>query len=200
MTPHSLFSIDPFGWLILDTALRSTVLIAVGTGLVWLFARSAAALRHRIWALLFIALLLLPALGVAVPGWDWPIVPRGWQVATTTVREASPSTTAASPPKTSSGPLARATGASVRRIGAVGPVAPTTPASVENNAQPILSPMQSDDAVAAARLAGVPAKDADSAEGRAAATVVLRVPRDIGWRSPGWVVRSWLCCRWSWDS
>jgi beta-lactamase regulating signal transducer with metallopeptidase domain/protocatechuate 3,4-dioxygenase beta subunit len=190
MTPHSLFSIDPFGWLILDTALKATVLIAVGTGVVWLFARSSAALRHRIWALLFIALLLLPALGLAVPGWDWRIVPRGWQVAATTVREASPGTTTESPLETPSGPIASApaTGASVAEALGTGTpgMAATTTASVENNTQPIVSPTQSDDAVTAARLARVPAKNSDLGEGRAAAPFGSARP------SGHWLAIAWL--------
>jgi beta-lactamase regulating signal transducer with metallopeptidase domain len=188
MTPQSLFSIDPFGWLILDAALKATVLIAVGTGFVWLFARSAAALRHRIWALLFVALLLLPALGPMLPGWNWPIVPRGWQVATPTAREASPSPTAAPAPKTPSGPIAPApataaagnlSSGAVARIA----VAATTPAPVDNNSQPILSPMQSEDAVAAARIAG---KDADLGEGRDGAYIVSARP------SGHWLAIAWL--------
>src|SRR5580704_5661269 len=190
MTPHSLFLIDPFGWMILDTGLKATVMIAVGTGLVWLFARSSAALRHRIWALLFIALLLLPALGLAVPRWDWRIVPRGWQVAATTVREASPGTTTESPLKTPSGPIASAptTGASVAEASGTGTpgMAVTTTATVANNTQPIVSPTQSDDAVTAARLARVPAKNSDLGEGRAAAPFGSARP-------PGhWLAIAWL--------
>jgi beta-lactamase regulating signal transducer with metallopeptidase domain len=191
MTPHSLLSIDPLGGLILDTALKATVLIAVGTGLVWLFARSSAALRHRIWALSFIALLLLPALGLALPGWDWRIVPRGWQIATTTAQETPPSPTVAPSAKTPSGPIASATPTDASVAGASGTVAPAsspsaTPAAVQNNTQPILSPMQSDEAVAAPRLAGVSAKDADSAEGRAATPVVSARP------SGKWLAIAWL--------
>src|SRR5580704_9793929 len=151
MTPHSLFSIDPFGWVILNTALKATVLIAAGTGLVWLFARSSAALRHRIWALLFVALLLLPALGPALPGWDWPIVPRGWQVATPTAQVTSPSQTGAPSPNTPSGAIASAPATGASDPVAPATAAPTTRAHAENNTQPILSPMQNDEAVAAAR-------------------------------------------------
>jgi beta-lactamase regulating signal transducer with metallopeptidase domain len=191
MTPQSLFSIDPFGWLILDTALKATVLIAAGTGLVWLFARSAAALRHRIWALLFVGLLLLPALGPMLPGWNWPIVPRGWQVATPTARDASPSPTAAPAPKTPSGPIAPAPATAAAGNLSSGTVAEvavaaTTPAPVDKNTQPILSPMQSDDAAAAARLARIAGKDADLGEGLAGAQIVSARP------SEHWLAIAWL--------
>ena len=206
MTPHSLFLIDPFGWMILDTALKATVLITVGTGVVWLFARSSAALRHRIWALLFIALLLLPALGPALPGWDWQIIPRGWQVATQTAQETSQSQTDARLQKTPSDPIVPgpATGSSV--AGASGTVCAghrlrrqlplpqqTTPIRFSRQCKATLqSPPRA--WLAFQRRTQTSEKDVQLRRS------FRRFPRVVGWQSPGWVVRSWLCCRWPWDS
>ncbi|HXY36555.1 MAG TPA: hypothetical protein VEI07_20125, partial [Planctomycetaceae bacterium] len=93
---HGVFSPDSFGWTILDLALKATALIVLAAFLALAFGRASAALRHRIWAMLFIALLLLPAAAFALPGWDWKVIPHDWQVTTPAAGEAGPTSTPAS--------------------------------------------------------------------------------------------------------
>jgi beta-lactamase regulating signal transducer with metallopeptidase domain len=90
MNAFPLLSDDPGTWFAVDVAAKGTLLIVLGAGLVLLFNRSSAALRHRVWALVFVALLLLPVLHFAVPGWHLPVIPRTWQRATPTVQQAPP--------------------------------------------------------------------------------------------------------------
>jgi len=88
MTSHSLvpawnsfFVPDSFGWTFLDLVVKTTALIALASLLALLFARASAALRHRIWAMLFIAMFLLPVAGAVLPRWDWKVIPKCWDVA-----------------------------------------------------------------------------------------------------------------------
>src|SRR5579862_5651769 len=97
MNLYSLLSNDPWTQVALNLAAKATLLILLGSGLVLLSLRSSAAFRHRIWSLVFISLLLLPAAIIAIPGWDWHVIPSNWQAATPVVREAPPTKVAASP-------------------------------------------------------------------------------------------------------
>jgi beta-lactamase regulating signal transducer with metallopeptidase domain len=94
-TWHSVLTADSFGWAILDLALKATALFVLAALLALVFRRGSAALRHRIWAMLFIALLVLPVCAVALPGWNWKIIPQAWQVATPSVQ--APEVTATAP-------------------------------------------------------------------------------------------------------
>jgi beta-lactamase regulating signal transducer with metallopeptidase domain len=101
---------DSFGWIALDLAIKATALIALAASLVLLCGRGSAALRHRIWAILFVALLLLPAFGVALPGWDWKVIPQSWQAATPAPLTAHVDSTPAMPqPVVASVPVIRNT-------------------------------------------------------------------------------------------
>ncbi|QDT45292.1 Regulatory protein BlaR1 [Gimesia alba] len=55
-------------WFAIDLAVKSTLLVAL-----------AAGLRHRVWTLLFLALLILPPVTLFAPGWNWQVIPRSWQ-------------------------------------------------------------------------------------------------------------------------
>jgi len=71
----------PWNWLILNIAFKSTLLLLLSAALVMLLRRSSAALRHRIWALQFVALLLIVPIHALVPGLPWRILPDRWQAA-----------------------------------------------------------------------------------------------------------------------
>jgi beta-lactamase regulating signal transducer with metallopeptidase domain len=88
----SFFSPDSFGWTILDLAVKATALIVLAALSTLVFGLASAALRHRIWAMLFVALLLLPVFGIALPRWDWKVIPQGWQVPSHPALAIQPST------------------------------------------------------------------------------------------------------------
>lgn len=66
---------DAVGSFLLDTILKGTVLSILACVAATLLRRASAAVRHRVWCLAFLGLLLLPALLVALPAWRVPIVP-----------------------------------------------------------------------------------------------------------------------------
>lgn len=86
---------DLENWFALDLAVKSTLLVVLAAGLVFLLSRSSAALRHRVWTLLFLALLILPPVTLFAPGWNWQVIPRSWQAERSedAVPEAIPVTT-----------------------------------------------------------------------------------------------------------
>lgn len=67
---------------LLDLTIKSTLLVVLAACLVLLLNRASAALRHRIWSLLFLALLILPLVTGFAPRWNWQIIPRAWQQTT----------------------------------------------------------------------------------------------------------------------
>ena len=75
---------DPWTRLALDVTLKATLLLAAAATVVLLSGRLSAALRHRVLALLFVALLLLPAASLALPQLALPIIPRAWLATGTT--------------------------------------------------------------------------------------------------------------------
>ena len=66
-------------WIALDISAKATVLLIVVGLLALLSDRGSAALRHRVWALSFVALALLPLASLALPGAAWQIIPRDWR-------------------------------------------------------------------------------------------------------------------------
>jgi beta-lactamase regulating signal transducer with metallopeptidase domain len=77
---HSLLSShDSWLWLALDISAKATLLLAVAGAVAIMLGRSSAALRHRVWALSFVALLLLPVAGSLLPGLAWQVIPQDWQ-------------------------------------------------------------------------------------------------------------------------
>jgi beta-lactamase regulating signal transducer with metallopeptidase domain len=60
---------------LLDTIVKATVLLAAGYVAAAFMRRSSAAVRHRVWCLCFMSLLLLPALPLVLPDWRLPIMP-----------------------------------------------------------------------------------------------------------------------------
>ena len=65
-----------------NATLKATVLLSVAAvAVVAELRRASAAVRHQLWGLTFLALLVLPIVGCFVPGVRLPIVPSGWQAA-----------------------------------------------------------------------------------------------------------------------
>ncbi|RYX83919.1 hypothetical protein EON83_12330 [bacterium] len=63
------------GALLVQLALKATLLLLVGFAIVALLQRSSAAVRHVLWATCCLCLLLLPAFSIALPAWH-PVI---WQ-------------------------------------------------------------------------------------------------------------------------
>ena len=61
--------------ILVDVVFKATVLILVAMAVIRLLRRSSAAVRHRVWGLMFCGLLLLPVLSWGLPEWRVPILP-----------------------------------------------------------------------------------------------------------------------------
>lgn len=61
--------------LFIDIASRGTVLLVLVCVAAWMLRRSSAALRHSIWSLSLLCLILLPFVSWAVPQWRVPLLP-----------------------------------------------------------------------------------------------------------------------------
>lgn len=83
-----------FSSLLLDSATKGTVLLLLAWLAVKLVRRSSAALRHSIWCLTMVGLLLLPVASWLLPAWQIPILPPE---AVTVVEASLPEPTRASP-------------------------------------------------------------------------------------------------------
>ncbi|HEV2970315.1 MAG TPA: M56 family metallopeptidase [Pirellulales bacterium] len=66
-------------WFAADVFVKATLLLAIAAGLTVLLRKRSAAVRHRVWALTFTALLLLPLANAFLPGWSWKVIPRDWR-------------------------------------------------------------------------------------------------------------------------
>ncbi|WP_337177115.1 M56 family metallopeptidase [Paludisphaera sp.] len=61
--------------LLLDAAVRSTILLLLAALAAGLPRRASAARRHRVWATAFLGLLVLPAASALAPGWALAVLP-----------------------------------------------------------------------------------------------------------------------------
>jgi len=80
MMNHLLAADAVWNWFALEVVLKGTLLLFLASGMVMRLSRSSAAVRHRVWSLLFVGLLLLPLVQLAVPGLTWQIVPHRWEL------------------------------------------------------------------------------------------------------------------------
>src|SRR5260221_3735208 len=75
-----LLSLDDSSlWFAIDVGLKATLLLAIAAAMTVVLRAGSAAVRHRIWAITFAALLLLPLANEILPGWNWRVIPRDWQ-------------------------------------------------------------------------------------------------------------------------
>lgn len=61
--------------LLFDITVKASILVLVAMVLLRLLPRSSAALRHRVWCLMFCGLMVLPVLCYVLPAWTIPILP-----------------------------------------------------------------------------------------------------------------------------
>ncbi|MEX0727479.1 MAG: M56 family metallopeptidase [Planctomycetaceae bacterium] len=70
---HSL--VDSLAGILYDTTLKATVLLLAAWLTTLLLRRSSSALKHRLWSLSMLGLLLLPVLSWALPAWQLAVLP-----------------------------------------------------------------------------------------------------------------------------
>ncbi len=75
------YLLDNVRWfsIVGDVTMKSTVLLMVALLVGLTVGRHSAAVRHRIWGLTFVALLLLPAVTLIVPGVPLRVIPDRWE-------------------------------------------------------------------------------------------------------------------------
>lgn len=67
--------VDLSARILVDATVKGTVLLVVAGLATLLFRRSSAAMRHRVWSLTMLGLMLLPVLSGLLPAWQLPILP-----------------------------------------------------------------------------------------------------------------------------
>jgi len=67
--------------MLLDLALKATMLLALGSALAWMMRHTSAASRYAVWTTIFVALLLLPWARMVVPEWSIAFLPSGFMQA-----------------------------------------------------------------------------------------------------------------------
>ena len=60
--------------LVFDSALKGAALLAVAAVVALALYRASAAMRHLVWVIAIVALLVVPALSVALP--QWRVLPK----------------------------------------------------------------------------------------------------------------------------
>jgi beta-lactamase regulating signal transducer with metallopeptidase domain/protocatechuate 3,4-dioxygenase beta subunit len=76
MTAPALLTPDPWLAVLLDVALKGTLVLLTAALFALGARRASAATRHLAWALALYGLLALPVLSLALPGWQVPVLPR----------------------------------------------------------------------------------------------------------------------------
>lgn len=72
---------DAAALLLLETLIKATVLVGAACFSAALLHRASAAVRHRVWGMALVALLLLPVLAAVLPGWCPPFLSSlGWPI------------------------------------------------------------------------------------------------------------------------
>ena len=108
-------------WLpAIDAILKSTALLVLTAGVSLFLRRASAATRHMIWTLGLLGALVLPALSLAVPRWQLPLVMVAGQPAVDAGRSALDDQTAppASEVSTAAAPDLRVSRATANAVGA----------------------------------------------------------------------------------
>ena len=58
-----------------DVAVKATVVLLVSGLATRSMAKSSAAIRHRVWSLTMVGLIVLPILSCWLPSWQWAVLP-----------------------------------------------------------------------------------------------------------------------------
>lgn len=66
--------------LVLDILVKATLLLLITLAIDRILNQASAAVKHRLWGMCFVLLLLLPLLSVSVPQWRLAVLPTSWRV------------------------------------------------------------------------------------------------------------------------
>ena len=167
---------------LVDVAIKGTVLLVLSCGLTRGLRHSSAAVRHRLWGLTMIGLLLLPALSWRLPHWRLPVLPA---VATSAV---------ATPPiSNSTNPSETVAQVEVRETVQSNAAEPTIdPEELNpfNSFEPVESPRQ------AANSQPIPGIELSKDATKPLAPTVTSSIATLGWRSAvagAWCVGTLFC-------
>jgi beta-lactamase regulating signal transducer with metallopeptidase domain len=72
-----LLSRSPGAAIAMDVAIKATLVLAAAAVASLALRRSSAAARHLAWCVGLAAALAMPVMALALPGWDWRILPAG---------------------------------------------------------------------------------------------------------------------------
>jgi beta-lactamase regulating signal transducer with metallopeptidase domain/protocatechuate 3,4-dioxygenase beta subunit len=67
--------ISPLAGILLDASIKSAVVLLAATGVSMVMRRVSAAARHLVWSIAVAAVILLPALSLALPQWQIAVLP-----------------------------------------------------------------------------------------------------------------------------
>lgn len=67
---------DPWLRFVLEVVLKATLVLVVAALATAAMRSMSAACRHRVWSLSFASILILPLTQLAVPGWQWQVLPQ----------------------------------------------------------------------------------------------------------------------------
>ncbi|HKQ05682.1 MAG TPA: M56 family metallopeptidase, partial [Blastocatellia bacterium] len=173
------------GWPALLIALAAKSMLILGLAAVIAFAlrRAAAASRHLVWNMALVGLLLLPLLSLALPAWQWSVVPDGLLSQPSPLASTSAAVTEkpAAPSRVDASPLSPAGGAKEM----------TTARPPAHHSQPHRATGSS--ATTQAPAEALPPGDAVSASTQSNAPYEAAPPPGRGlWKGIQWAVMGWL--------
>lgn len=67
--------------LVLDILVKATLLLLMAFAIDRILNQASAAVKHRLWGMCFVLLLLLPLLTLSTPQWRLAVLPTSWRVA-----------------------------------------------------------------------------------------------------------------------
>ncbi len=115
--------------LLMDSAIKGAVLLALAAVVALLLRRDSAATRHLVWMMAVVALLIVPVLSATLP--QWRVLPN-WM--------SSPRPSVAAIESSSDPTVAKASGAVIEMPQIATSVLPVAPAEVDQSAAPDLQP------------------------------------------------------------
>ncbi|MFL6278450.1 MAG: M56 family metallopeptidase [Blastocatellia bacterium] len=173
------------GWpaLLIALAAKSMLILCLAAVVAFALRRAAAASRHLVWNLALVGLLLLPLLALALPAWQWSVVPDSLltQLALPASTTAAVIDKPAAPSRADASPLSPAV--STKEMTAARPAAhPSQPHTASGSS-----------AMAQAPSEVLPTSDAVSASTESNVPYEAAPPPGRGlWKGIQWAVLGWL--------
>jgi beta-lactamase regulating signal transducer with metallopeptidase domain len=166
-------------WFAGDLAIKATIVLAAAAAFTWTARRSAAALRHRIWCLAYVALLILPGLSLALPKWSIPIPTASLRAPLGTLPAQAPSFFVSASHETA---ISRLPAATTEVEPSAAPVIDVQSADKPPGSRPLVSNLVREPLI----------RKESPAERRPAAAVPVRDVESTAWTDSG-LGSGWLC-------